>query len=350
MQASSDVGILEEFRIKFMESWEKLPNRVFFLVLLSVWILLFHFLGNSTRGYIRTDSLFSWLYQAYNAGDEHTGGEDSHGNLIPFLVLGLMFWKRKELLAVPLHTWWPALGIIGVALVTHLIGFAVQQTRISIIGFFLGVYGLTGLAWGPKWLVRSFFPFCLFAFAIPLGSLADTISFPLRVLVCRLVEFISHYILAIDLVREGTQLRNPVEHYQYEVAAACSGIRSLVATILLSIVYAFVAFSAWWKRGFVILMAIPFAVLGNLLRMLVIVIAAEIGGQEWGGYVHENAYFSLMPYIPAILGLFIMGRWLGEDEPKSKTTTPGSGNSTSVGESSNSGTGLPAAQIRTEVV
>ncbi len=314
MQPQSDVGILEEFRIKFMEAWEKLPNRGFFLVLLGIWMVLFQFLGNSTQGYIKTDSLFVWLYNAYNPVEEHAIAEDAHGNLIPFLVLGLLFWKRKELLAVPLRTWWPALSLVGAGLLLHLLGYAVQQTRVSAVGFFVGVYGLTGLAWGPGWLVRSFFPFFLFAFAVPMGSLAESISFPLRILVCRLVEFISHYVLAIDLVRDGTQLRNPVEHYQYEVAAACSGIRSLMATMLLGIVYAFVAFTAWWKRGLVLLMTLPFAVLGNLLRMLMIVITAEIWGQAAGNSVHDNTYFSLVPYIPAIVGLLLMGRWLGEAE------------------------------------
>ena len=34
---------------------------------------------------------------------------------------------------------------------------------------FAGVYGLMGLAWGREWLRDSFFPFCLFAFCVPLG-------------------------------------------------------------------------------------------------------------------------------------------------------------------------------------
>jgi hypothetical protein len=46
--------------------------------------------------------------------------------------------------------------------------------------------------------------------------------------------------------------------------------------------------------------AFPLAVLGNLLRMLTIIIAAEMGGQEWGSYVHEGGpggVFSLLPYL-----------------------------------------------------
>ena len=158
----------------------------------------------------------------------------------------------------------------------------------------------------------TFFPFLLFAFSVPLGSLAEAISFPLRLLVCRLVEGIGHFILAIDVVRDGTVLKDPTGQYHYEVAAACSGIRSLMATLLLSVVYAFVSFSSWWKRGLVIALSFPFAVLGNLVRMLLIVMAAEFGGQAMGNQIHDSSTWSLVPYVPAILGLLLVGRWLGE--------------------------------------
>jgi len=34
---------------------------------------------------------------------------------------------------------------------------------------------------------------------------------------------------------------------------------------------------------------------------------AEIGGQKWGNYVHESGIFSLVPYLPAIIGLLVVG-------------------------------------------
>jgi hypothetical protein len=41
-------GVLEDFRIEFLECWHRMPNKGFFLVLLAAWLALFHFLGNST--------------------------------------------------------------------------------------------------------------------------------------------------------------------------------------------------------------------------------------------------------------------------------------------------------------
>jgi len=128
-----------------------------------------------------------------------------------------------------------------------------------------------------------------------------------------------HTLLGIGIIRQGTQLSDPSGSYQYEVAAACSGIRSLFIILLLSIVYSFVVFRSFWKRVLLISMAFPLAVLGNLLRMMCIVIAAEIGGKSWGDFVHENPIISLVPYVPVILGLFYVGGWLEKLEQRSLT-------------------------------
>ncbi len=311
-------GILEDFRIEFLECWHRLPNKGLFLVLLVAWLALFQFLGNSTVGYIPTPSLLSWMGLTLSSIMDASGSDDSIGKFIPFVVLGLFWWKRKLLLALPLGMWWPGLLLLSLALGLHLLGYMVQQPRISIVALFTGIYGLMGLAWGRQWLRESFFPFILLAFCIPLGWSAVSITFPLRVLVCKLVVMISGFVLQIDVRRVGTALIDPSGKYQYEVAAACSGIRSLFATLAVAMIYAMLCFRPWWKRGVLIVSAVPLAVLGNTIRMLTIVIAAEIWGQTGGNYVHEGGPYgiiSLLPYVAAFGGLMLLGKWLRESRP-----------------------------------
>jgi exosortase/archaeosortase family protein len=86
-------------------------------------------------------------------------------------------------------------------------------------------------------------------------------------------------------------------------------MRSLVAMFVLATVYAFITSTSTWKRLALMASAVPLAVLGNLTRMVMIVIGAELGGQEVGNFVHENFVCSLVPYVPVILGLLLLGRW-----------------------------------------
>ena len=318
-------GVLEDFRIQFMECWQRLPNKGLFLVLLGAWAALFQFLGNSTVGYIPSQSIFYWMHASYASNPDANGSDDSHGKIIPLVVLGLFWWKRKQLLALQLRTWSPALLLVAFALALHLLGYMVQQPRLSIVALFIGIYGLMGMAWGPEFLRESFFPFILFGFCVPLGWSAVSITFPLRLLVCRIVEVMSGYLFQIDILREGTKLINPTEHYQYEVAAACSGIRSLFATFAVAVIYAMLSFRSWWRRGLLIASAVPLAVLGNVVRMMTIVIAAEIGGQESGEYVHNGGplgLISLLPYVAAFGGLLLLGHWLREPSSPSPAPSP----------------------------
>lgn len=288
--------------------WRALPDKGLFCALLAGWLLLFQFFGNASFGYVPTPSLFHWMFVAYN--QESVVADDAHGNLIPFLVLGLMWWKRKELLGQPLRNWWPALLLVAAGLLAHLVGFIVQQQRLSIVGLFVGLYGLTGLVWGPRWLYASFFPFFLFAFMVPLGSLTEPITFPLRLMVSWIVEHLFSGLLGIGVIRRGTELYNALGTYQYEVAAACSGMRSLISIFLVAVSYAFLVFRSPWKRLVMVAASLPLAVVGNVVRLSTIVAAGEWRGQSAGNYVHDSAFFSLLPYVPAFLGMIYIGHWL----------------------------------------
>jgi exosortase len=243
------------------------------------------------------------MYNAYSVA----GSDDAHGLVVPLVVLALFWWKRDQLLAADPRLWWPGLLLLGCGLLLHVIGYAVQQPRLSIVGMLGGLYGVMGLAWGPGWLRASFFPFCLLAFCIPISSIVGPITFRLQLLVSWLVELISRQLLDINIVRNGNILRDPTGRYQYEVVAACSGIRSFLAIFALATIYAFVFFRVHWKRLILIGSAVPFAVLGNLLRVLMIILAAETGGQEAGNRMHESWPFSLVPYVPALAGLLALG-------------------------------------------
>jgi exosortase len=300
--------------------WRRVPDKSVLLVIFAAWFGLFHFLGNSTLGYVKTQSIFGWWFWVNTRGLEGAGlgealerilsADEAHVWFVPFVALALLWWKRRELMELPKRTWWPAFGLFAFALLLHILGYMVQQTRISIVAFFLGIYAMTGLVWGWPWLRATLFPFFILLFCIPLGNSTEYVTFPLRLIATKITAVLANGVLGIDVIQNGTSIWEPSGRYQYEVAAACSGIRSLTAIFVLAAVYGFMEFPKNWQRLLLAAMAFPLAVVGNSMRLLSIIVAAETFGQAAGNYVHESVFFSLVPYVPVIAGLGLAGHWL----------------------------------------
>lgn len=304
----SKPNALLDFRDECRRVWAELPDKGLFFGLLAAWLALFHFLGNSTFGYVDTPSLLRWMHNAYNV----SGSEDGHGNLIPLVVLGLFWWKRRELLALPRQTWWPGLGLVALALALHLVGYVVQQPRVSIVAMFLGIYGLMGVVWGAAWLRGSFFPFVLLGFCVPVGSLAESITFPLRMIATTITVLLGRNVLGIPVLQDGVRIFDPNGAYAYEVAAACSGIRGLISLTALTTIYGFITFKAAWKQLLFVVLAAPLALLNNILRLTTIIIAAEAFGQPAGEFV--DRWFGFLTFALALAIVLALGHWLREQQ------------------------------------
>jgi len=296
--------------------WQRFPDRTAFLCLLAGWVALFHFLGNSTLGYVNTRSIFAWWRWVMG------NSEEQHAWFVPLVVLGLLWYRREELVALPKRVWWPALGLVVCAIAIHLAGYLVQQTRLSLGAFFVGLYGITSLLWGWPWLRATVFPFSLFAFFVPLGPSAEPITFPLRLLATKITGVLCQSILGINVIQDGTQIYSPTGAYQYEVAAACGGIRSLTAILAFTMVFGYVLFKANWRRLLLAASAFPLAVAGNVFRLALIIVASEAFGREAGNFVHESFFFSLAPYVPSLAGTFLLGRLLREDRAHESQPEP----------------------------
>jgi exosortase len=305
------------------------------VALLAVWVALFHWLGNSTLGYTNTKSLFGWWYwtmtvQATNPQGEVEfsrvlNGDEFHAWIIPLVVLGLIWVRRSAILALPKRVCWPALALVLVALAFHFLGYLVQQTRISVLAFFLGIYGLTGLFWGAGWLRSVTFPFLLFIFCVPLGAAAEPLTVPLRLVATRCTSLFCDGVLGIGVIQEGNRLFDPAHTYSYEVAMVCSGIKSLTTILAFGVIYAYLGFQSWWRRCLIVATAIPMAVAANVCRLSLIIIAAETFSPEAGNYVHDSGFLSLVPYIPAFGGMLLLGWWLREDRRPRAARTPAEG-------------------------
>ena len=282
--------------------------------------MVFQFFGNATRGYIDTASMFVWWVKQWM----DPGAETEHG----WLILGIAVWllwrnlKRADgqadddRLSHPSAAGVPcsafrvqpeAIAALLGGLALHLLGYALQQTRVSIVGFLVFTWGVLALGGGRRWGRAAAFPLGFMLFALPLNVL-DTAGFFLRVGVTD-VAYHAARALHIDVIRNGTQLLSPDGSYNYDVAAACSGVRSLMALAALSLLLGYLSFRSWWARALIGALCLPYAFVGNVVRIFAIIVAAEWQGEEAGKVVHE--WFGFLIFV-IVLGLVQLTIWLLE--------------------------------------
>ena len=149
---------------------------------------VFQFYGNSLHGWVKTDSLFWWWISQWL----DPMAESEHGWLILAMSVWLL-WRNlrtsdptslgatelrragKRQVTSDKKAAWPAAAMLG-GLVIHLLGYAMQQGRLSIAGLLLFIWGLLALAGGRRWGRAAAFPLAFMVFAIPLNVL-DTAGF-----------------------------------------------------------------------------------------------------------------------------------------------------------------------------
>jgi exosortase len=296
-----DLTFSEEFR----SYWAKVPDKGFFLALFASWCVLFQFFGISSFNFgTNTPSLFQWMYNAWNAPMMDSG----QGNLIPFVVVILLWVKRQELAETIRGVWWPALAPMGLALLVHIFGFLVQQPRISMVGLFLGIYSLVGLVWGWKTMKASFFPFVLFAFCVPLGTFVQSLTLPLRLLATKMTFLTCNPGLGIPVLQHGTELYDKAGSMYFDVAPACSGIRSFVALLAVTTIFSMLSFKTFWKRALMIGLTIPLVLIFNVIRLVAIILATQAINKSAGLFVHE--WFGFVTYMMATVCLLGVAHWL----------------------------------------
>lgn len=316
--------------------WDSLPHKAAFGLVAAAWLALFHFLGNSTLGYIQTESMFGWLQAVYEGGAKQ-GRDDELGVMIPWLVGAIIVMRRTELAAIPKQPWSPALALIPLGLLLHLSGYLVQQTRLGVVGFLVGFFGIMGLYWGRAWMRGFAFPYLLFFFCVPISVFLDTLTHGLRLLSTLMSTTFCEWVLNMKLERAGTivlQKASAVtQGFRFDVAPACSGIRSATVVLLLTVTFAFLNFRSPWRRLFLILLSPLFAVLANVIRLIVVFAVAEAAGQAAGEAVETK--FGFATFLIALGCVFLVARWLRETaspEPSptdSKASASGSASSAS---------------------
>jgi exosortase len=257
-------------------------------------------------------SLFDWMWGKWS----DPSNDASHGKLIPFVVIAILWSRRQRLLDAAGRVWWPGLAVLGLTLLLHVVGTVVQQPRLSMVALFSGAWVITGLVWGWECAKLTFFPFAICGFCVPLGgTFAQGLTLPLRISAAKATVGLTHGLLDVNIIRDGTQLLDPHAQWKYDVAAECSGIRSFVALLAITTILAGLTMNAIWKKAVIVALSVPLAWTCNVMRLTTIILAANaFESQEAGHFIDE--YFGYVTYGVAVVSVLLVGRWLRNQPPK----------------------------------
>lgn len=246
---------------------------------------------------------FSWMYARWSATDTYY----SHGFLVPFISVFLVWQKRKVLAKIPLKP--DALGWIffGVGLTIHGVSVLWNIGFTSGFSLILVIIGMVLLFFGREYLRQLMFPILFLAFMVPLPEVAiANLSFRLKIFAAQIATFIARW-LGVPAIREGSMIHT--RHANLMVEDPCSGIRSLIALIALGALMAYYSNLSKIKRGVVFVSSIPIAVGTNVIRIISLLFISEIYGQQYAtGVVHDT--LGILVFVIAFVALATVGKLL----------------------------------------
>jgi len=206
------------------------------------------------------------LINSWSSSDDY-----SHGFLIVPLCLYILWQKRQQLRDQIISPTWAAFPLVVLALLFYLIAQYAEILTLAPLAMimFLGA-GLFFLC-GMQVFKLCLFPLFLLIFMVPVpAQIYAALTIPLQLFVTKVTVFIASFI-GVPILREGNVLYLP-EH-TLQVVQACSGLRSIMSLLTLGAVVAYFGLNSNLLRAVLFVSAIPIAILVNVFRVLLMVIA-----------------------------------------------------------------------------
>lgn len=215
-----------------------------------------------------------------------------------------MIWRRRaDWAAVQLRTWWPALaatlGCGALWLAGRLGGVASIEQLAAVSTIPATLLLLAGPAIG-RMLV---FPLAFLFFAVPIGDFLTPV----------MMDYTADATIAalrwtgIPVYREGLHFTLPTG--RWSVVEACSGLRYLIASLALGVLYAYLQFRTLRYRLAFIALAIAMPIVANWIRAYIIVLLGHLSDMKIATGADHLVYGWLFFGVVMALMFWIGSRW-----------------------------------------
>ena len=227
----------------------------------------------------------------------------SHGFLVPIFVTYMVWVKRSTLRRTTIAPTWIGIGVIVLALLVLLLGIYGAELFLSRVSLLILLTGLV-LSFGGWQLLRELrFALLVLFLAIPIPAIIlNEITIPLQIVASKLASGLLP-LFGVPVFREGNVIALPA--MKLEVAEACSGIRSLISLITLSVFYGYFVERSLLRRLVIVVASIPIAIAANAVRIL----GTGLCVQYWDpdkaeGFFHEfSGWVIFLVSLGCLLGV-----------------------------------------------
>lgn len=262
-------------------------------ILATCW--LYTAFGSDSNVANEPRSIFHWIAIQWR-------WEDYRYNWVMLLVSAYLIYRnRAELIQAEKKPSFLGILVVLFSLAMHILGFRTQLPRLSLASTIGVFWGIPYAIWGWNVARILFFP-AAYALLCFCGSLLMNITMPLRLMSCSVACTFLHG-AGIEAVQRGTLvLSNAGGGFQFDVADACSGLRSLITMTALTAPYAYVTLTGFWPRICLFALSVPLAMLANALRIFSLGLVAEWIGMD----LAMRLYHDLSGYLIFLLSILLL--------------------------------------------
>lgn len=238
-------------------------------ILMILWALVF---------YPVYPGLFAAWFRMSNS-------DNSYGILVPFISLYFIWQKKEELKQADVSNSPSGLVLLIACSVMYLVSYVGGVYFVQRLMIVLSLIGLIRYVFGKEIFRIVRFPLLFLLFMVPVPeSLVNIVSFPLQTYATVISSKIIQ-LCGIPVYREGHMLY--FTQTQLEVAEACSGIRSVSAMLMLSVIFMHQCKNNMLKTV-IISSSVLIAFVANILRVSGTGILAHFFGDTVAkGFLHE---------------------------------------------------------------
>lgn len=191
--------------------------------------------------------------------------EYSHAFLTLPILLYMVWEKRKVLWGGTPHYTMLGLFLVLLSTVCYLFALLTQVPTFISLSLYVTIVGVLIYLYGIKPIRLLFTPLLLLLILIPVpDQLYIKLTFPLQLKVSQFSELIVG-MFGVPILREGNVMNTPGK--SFEVVEACSGMRSIITLVTLSLIMGYFMLIKKFSKIFLLLTSFPIAIIVNIFRV-----------------------------------------------------------------------------------